>query len=114
MHAAGNPFSTLLLTCIWLCPLSQRRNPLALAHFANHPPPGRQPNVVVASYDAHLEDGKLDSKKLCRASTRVTKSGQSRLADILSTVNSADVPPHVGFDGAASDFVLQARFLLLA
>ena len=29
----------------------ERRNPLALAHFANHPPAGVTPNVVVASVD---------------------------------------------------------------
>jgi len=28
------------------------RNPFALAHFANHPPAGAEPNVVVASLDA--------------------------------------------------------------
>lgn len=29
----------------------QRRHPLALGHYANHPPPGVQPNVQVAAYD---------------------------------------------------------------
>ena len=43
----------------------QRRNPLALAHFANHPPPGRLPNVVVASYDAHLNEGKIGAALIC-------------------------------------------------
>lgn len=29
----------------------QGRHPLALGHFANHPPAGAQPNVMVASFD---------------------------------------------------------------
>ncbi|KAK9821861.1 hypothetical protein WJX74_006373 [Apatococcus lobatus] len=39
----------------------EKRNPLALAHFANHPPSGTQPNVVVASYDADLNKGDLQA-----------------------------------------------------
>jgi len=31
------------------------RNPMALAHFANHPPPGRQPNVMVAAVDLQVD-----------------------------------------------------------
>ena len=33
-----------------------RRNPLALAHFANHPPEGTAPNVVVAAVDVVVPD----------------------------------------------------------
>lgn len=29
----------------------QTRNPLAQAHFANHPPRGGRPNVMIAAYD---------------------------------------------------------------
>ena len=36
----------------------QRRNPLALAHFANHPPAGQQPNVMVASFEADITHGR--------------------------------------------------------
>lgn len=32
----------------------ERRNPLALAHFANHPAKGMDPNVMVCSYDFPL------------------------------------------------------------
>ena len=32
-------------------PYPQRRNPLALAHYANHPPAGTPPNVMVAAVD---------------------------------------------------------------
>lgn len=31
--------------------LVEGRHPLALAHFANHPPPGVAPNVMVAAFD---------------------------------------------------------------
>ncbi|KAJ7560918.1 hypothetical protein O6H91_03G006100 [Diphasiastrum complanatum] len=34
----------------------ERRNPLAVAHFANHPPKGELPNVMVCSYDFFDED----------------------------------------------------------
>jgi hypothetical protein len=34
----------------------ERRNPLALAHFANHPPKGVEPNVMVCSYDFPLNE----------------------------------------------------------
>jgi len=35
----------------------EARNPLALAHLVNHPPPGQTPNVAVASFDVPLLDG---------------------------------------------------------
>ncbi|XP_068461994.1 uncharacterized protein [Phaseolus vulgaris] len=34
----------------------ERRNPLALAHFANHPPKGVQPNVMICPYDFPLTE----------------------------------------------------------
>ncbi|KAL9241350.1 hypothetical protein vseg_015472 [Gypsophila vaccaria] len=34
----------------------ERRNPLAFAHFANHPPKGTAPNVMVCQYDFPLEE----------------------------------------------------------
>ena len=33
----------------------QMRHPLALAHYANHPPHDMQPNVMVAAVDVQLE-----------------------------------------------------------
>ena len=33
----------------------QMRHPLALAHYANHPPRDTQPNVMVAAVDVQLE-----------------------------------------------------------
>ena len=33
----------------------QMRHPLALAHYANHPPRDMQPNVMVAAVDVQLE-----------------------------------------------------------
>lgn len=33
----------------------QIRNPLALAHYANHPPQGTSPNVMLAAYDYRSE-----------------------------------------------------------
>ena len=33
----------------------QIRNPLALAHYANHPPQGASPNVMLAAYDYRSE-----------------------------------------------------------
>ena len=34
----------------------ERRNPLALAHFANHPTKGMAPNVMVCPYDFPLTE----------------------------------------------------------
>ena len=39
----------------------QRDNPLALAHFANHPPKGTRPNVVVAGVDVTFRGGQVAS-----------------------------------------------------
>jgi hypothetical protein len=39
----------------------QRDNPLALAHFANHPPRGCRPNVVVAGVDVTFRGGQIKS-----------------------------------------------------
>ena len=39
----------------------QRDNPLALAHFANHPPKGTRPNVVVAGVDVVFRGGQVAS-----------------------------------------------------
>ena len=39
----------------------QRDNPLALAHFANHPPKGTRPNVVVAGVDVAFRGGQVAS-----------------------------------------------------
>lgn len=38
----------------------ERRNPLALAHFANHPAKGGQPNVMICAYNLDLVGGSLD------------------------------------------------------
>ncbi|KAL3001341.1 hypothetical protein AAZX31_09G261100 [Glycine max] len=37
----------------------ERRNPLALAHFANHPPKGVQPNVMICPYDFPLTESNM-------------------------------------------------------
>ncbi|WVZ22175.1 hypothetical protein V8G54_000719 [Vigna mungo] len=37
----------------------ERRNPLALAHFANHPPKGVQPNVMICPYDFPLTESSM-------------------------------------------------------
>ena len=34
----------------------ERRNPLALAHYANHPPKGTSPNVMICPYDFPLTE----------------------------------------------------------
>lgn len=31
--------------------MGQRRHPFSLAHYANHPPAGRRPNIMIAAYD---------------------------------------------------------------
>lgn len=41
--------------------LLERRNPLALAHFANHPAKGMLPNVMVCSYDFPLVEKDIRS-----------------------------------------------------
>ena len=50
----------------------QRDNPLALAHFANHPPKGYRPNVVVAGVDVAFRGDQVAS--LAR-SCRTRRSG---------------------------------------
>ncbi|KAK3040738.1 hypothetical protein RJ639_029260 [Escallonia herrerae] len=37
----------------------ERRNPLAFAHFANHPAKGMEPNVMVCSYDFPLSEKEM-------------------------------------------------------
>jgi len=37
----------------------ERRNPLAFAHFANHPPKGILPNVMVCPYDFPLDEREM-------------------------------------------------------
>ncbi|KAK7308369.1 hypothetical protein VNO77_41972 [Canavalia gladiata] len=37
----------------------ERRNPLALAHFANHPPKGVLPNVMICPYDFPLTENNM-------------------------------------------------------
>ncbi|CAO2812762.1 unnamed protein product [Amaranthus hypochondriacus] len=37
----------------------ERRNPLAFAHFANHPPKGEIPNVMVCPYDFVLDENDM-------------------------------------------------------
>ncbi|KAJ1427610.1 hypothetical protein SESBI_09496 [Sesbania bispinosa] len=39
--------------------LIERRNPLALAHFANHPPKGVLPNVMICPYDFPLTENNM-------------------------------------------------------
>ncbi|KAL2645335.1 hypothetical protein R1flu_012922 [Riccia fluitans] len=36
--------------------LLERRNPLAFGHFANHPPKGRKPNVMICPYSVPIGD----------------------------------------------------------
>jgi len=38
--------------------LLEGRHPLALGHFANHPPPGAAPNVAIAPFDLTLDGAK--------------------------------------------------------
>ena len=37
------------------CCVAQRRHPFSLAHYANHPPAGRRPNIMIAAYDFREE-----------------------------------------------------------
>ncbi|XP_021910597.1 uncharacterized protein LOC110824322 isoform X2 [Carica papaya] len=39
--------------------VSERRNPLALAHFANHPAKGMEPNVMICPYDFPLTEKEM-------------------------------------------------------
>ena len=57
-HTLTPPFCSLLRTTATAEALNlTRNNPLALAHFANHPPVGYRPNVVVAGVDLVRPDG---------------------------------------------------------
>ena len=44
------------MACCCVC--LQMRHPLALAHYANHPAAGTQPNVMVAAFDLAFKAGK--------------------------------------------------------
>jgi hypothetical protein len=57
-HTLTPPLCSLLRTTATAEALNlTRNNPLALAHFANHPPVGYHPNVVVAGVDLVRPDG---------------------------------------------------------
>ena len=56
--------------------LVEARNPLALAHLANHPPRGRAPNVAVASFDVPLRGGDLEREPWLRRYFPVVVIGQ--------------------------------------
>ena len=45
------------------CCVAQRRHPFSLAHYANHPPAGRRPNIMIAAYDFR-EEGTLCSRDI--------------------------------------------------
>ena len=51
------PDAQSIVTMQLFCCILQIRHPLALAHFANHPPSGTQPNVMVAAYDFVSQEG---------------------------------------------------------
>ena len=59
-----------LAACAEAASAVERDHPLALAHFANHPPRGIDPNVVVAAvdvaFDAEAADGESDAPSLRR------------------------------------------------
>jgi len=46
----------------------QRRNTFSIAHYANHPPAGKRPNVMIAAFDYREAAGEdLAQKALCAA-----------------------------------------------
>lgn len=72
----------------------ERRNPLAAGHFANHPAPGMDPNVMVCPYDFPLTEedmrayipninfGSREEVKMKRFGSFWFKSGSSSISDI--------------------------------
>lgn len=62
-----------------LGPALQRRHPLALGHYANHPPPGKHPNALVAAYDypaGSTGEWGIDTSNAICPSSSALKSGQ--------------------------------------
>ena len=54
---AGKPVT--YANIIMLSTALQTRHPLALAHFANHPSKGSEPNVMVAAFDYAAQPGRV-------------------------------------------------------
>ena len=68
------------------------RNPLALAHFANHPPRGVAPNVVACPFDLSQEDEEAGGPPLDAAGAPGGKRGPPRLP-LRPTVPNAPCDP---------------------
>ncbi|KAL4517192.1 hypothetical protein Ndes2437B_g06799 [Nannochloris sp. 'desiccata'] len=59
----------------------ERRNPLALAHYANHPPAGTPPNVMVAAVDWRPRSTNLiKEKEITKTTTITTMENQEELS----------------------------------
>jgi hypothetical protein len=59
----------------------ERRPPLALAHFANHPPGGTSPNVAVASVDVVFEEEEEEEEDAGAAEAGTAEGPRSSTTD---------------------------------
>ncbi|XP_027911049.1 uncharacterized protein LOC114169876 isoform X2 [Vigna unguiculata] len=74
----------------------ERRNPLALAHFANHPPKGMLPNVMICPYDFPLTENSMriyiPNILFGNAEVNLKRFGSSWLKSVVSKNSVSDVP----------------------
>lgn len=104
------------------CAALERANPFACAHFANHPPKGTDPNVVVASVDVPLDaatrpfvpnvnvepdEGPEETESVFSILTDATRTVSERFQDASLAVfgEDGDKPKMVKTEAAAMDFV---------
>ena len=76
--------------------LVERRNPLALAHFANHPPKGMLPNVMICPYDFPLTEINMriyiPNIVFGNAEVNLKTFGSSWLKSVVSRKSESEVP----------------------
>ncbi|XP_047169116.1 uncharacterized protein LOC124837714 isoform X2 [Vigna umbellata] len=74
----------------------ERRNPLALAHFANHPPKGILPNVMICPYDFPLTEKHMriyiPNILFGNEEVNLKRFGSSWLKSVVSKNSESDVP----------------------
>ncbi|XP_014493357.1 uncharacterized protein LOC106755678 isoform X1 [Vigna radiata var. radiata] len=74
----------------------ERRNPLALAHFANHPPKGILPNVMICPYDFPLTERNMriyiPNILFGNEEVNLKRFGSSWLKSVVSKNSESDVP----------------------
>jgi hypothetical protein len=87
----------------------ERRNPVALAHYANHPPAGTPPNVMVAAVDwnnekTFIENPKTTTKAAAEADSKGSAPGEDEAGELRAYIPVIDfcIPNSTGGAAASS------------